>query len=331
MNRMTKFQKWLGLILVSACTVIALNGLPAVQAEVPVATGFMSANDAKPAQFTIPTASTPQALGTPKQPSGERAIICEPGQPLEKCDDRLPMNDRSQPWSAIGRILMQDSKGDISQCTGTLIADDLILTNAHCVVNPETHKAYAAILFEPNLINGILPDPQDRARVITGVYGTDFSDRSQPPHPNDWAIAKLEKPLGQKYGTIGIQALSMEVFRNSPKKLTLVGYSADFPDPEKFKDFQGGKGATPGVHKQCSIVGAQPNSVLVHHCDMRGGASGGPIIGWIDGKPYIVAINSAELVFVNNNRQQTGIGPENYATNVARVIAWVQKQSQNQP
>jgi uncharacterized protein YlzI (FlbEa/FlbD family) len=29
---------------------------------------------------------------------------------------------------------------------------------------------------------------------------------------------------------------------------------------------------------------------------MRGGALGDPTIAWIDGEPYIVAINSAELV-----------------------------------
>ncbi|MGC8714730.1 MAG: trypsin-like serine peptidase, partial [Leptodesmis sp.] len=314
-----------GLVVATACIVIALNGFSPVQAQAPVRQGFTSAKTAKTAQFKLPTVPTVTALDTPQQPSGERAIICKPGQPADQCDDRLPLLDRSQPWSAIGRIVMTDSRGGQYQCTGTLIADNLILTNAHCVINPDTHQAYASLFFEPNLIDGILSDPQDKTRITGGVYGTDFRDRATPPHPEDWAIATLEKPLGQKYGTIGIQAVSIDVFRSSPDKLTLLGYSYDFPNPQKFKEFPSGAGKTPGVHKQCSVVGERPDSVLVHYCDMRGGASGGPIIAWVGSKPYIVAINSAERV-----NQETGLGPENYATNVARVIAWVQKQGKSQ-
>jgi hypothetical protein len=36
---------------------------------------------------------------------------------------------------------------------------------------------------------------------------------------------------------------------------------------------------------------------------------------------YIVAVNSAELA-----NQETGIGPENYATNIDRVVEWIQQQ-----
>jgi protease YdgD len=56
---------------------------------------------------------------------------------------------------------------------------------------------------------------------------------------------------------------------------------------------------------------------------MRGGASGGPIIGWLDDQPYIVAINSAERV-----DPTTGIGPANFATNVAYPMAWLRSQGQ---
>jgi protease YdgD len=76
------------------------------------------------------------------------------------------------------------------------------------------------------------------------------------------------------------------------------------------------------MHEFCSVVN-EDNRVLVHDCDMRQGASGGPIIGWLEGQPYIVAINSAERV-----DPTTGIGPANFATNVAYPMAWLRSQGQ---
>ena len=317
------FQKWLRLGVISAGLILASHGPLRVQAD--TATGpssFGSAGEAGGIRFTLPTTPTASTLETPIAPEAERGILCRPGQPPAECDDRVPMIDRRQPWSAIGRLVIQTSTGDSGICTGTLIADDVILTNAHCVVDPDTHQPYPAISFQPNLINGTLVNRQDVARVVGGVYGTDFSDRAEAPHPQDWAIAILDKPLGRRYGTLGVHPVSLEVLRNNPGKLTLVGYSFDFPDPAKFPTFQAGKSYTPGMHQSCSVVD-EYNRVLVHDCDMRGGASGGPIIGWLDDQPYIVAINSAELA-----DPTTGLGPANFATNVAYVVDWLRSQGQ---
>ena len=46
------------------------------------------------------------------------------------------MLSNKYPWSAIGRV--QGTVNDDSyHCTGSLIADNLVLTNAHCVIDPE--------------------------------------------------------------------------------------------------------------------------------------------------------------------------------------------------
>ncbi|MEM6402639.1 MAG: trypsin-like serine protease [Cyanobacteria bacterium P01_D01_bin.116] len=54
-------------------------------------------------------------------------------------DDRVPMLSRKYPWSAIGRVQGFDGNGGSYHCTGTLIAEDVVLTNAHCVMvsNPQ--------------------------------------------------------------------------------------------------------------------------------------------------------------------------------------------------
>jgi protease YdgD len=126
--------------------------------------------------------------------------------------------------------------------------------------------------------------------------------------------------LGKKYGTIPVQPLPIAIFQKNPNKLIQVGYSFDFPNPKKdaFKGLVAGPGKTAGMHDGCSITAQRKDTVFVHECDTRGGSSGGPLLGWIEGKLHIVALNSAE--FAN---QTTGIGSANYATDLTPVANWL--------
>ncbi len=267
---------------------------------------------------TPSTAFIPPNLKIDREPRG---IICKSGQPLEECDERTPMKSRNYPWSTIGRLQI----GDDEHCTATLISEDWILTNAHCVIDQKIHKITAKPLtFLPNLIDGKLESEVDRAQVIYVIAGTDFSDTDTPPHPEDWALLKLDKSLGKKYGTIGLKSLPTSLMIKNINKFTLAGYSFDFPSTKKYPDFPAGPSFTAGVHEGCSFIGEQPDKVLLHNCDMRGGASGSAIIAWINEKPYIVAINNAEYA-----NRKTGFGTNNYAINVTRVNDWFIKQERS--
>ena len=86
------------------------------------------------------------------------------------------------------------------------------------------------------------------------------------------------------------------------KKFIFVGYSSDFPNPKKpkYEFLSAGSGWTASFQDKCSILQDDQN-VLFHDCDTTGGSSGGPIIGVIDGQPYIVALNNAEIKARNSN------------------------------
>ncbi|MEL7244599.1 MAG: trypsin-like serine protease [Cyanobacteria bacterium J06573_2] len=225
-------------------------------------------------------------------------------------DDRHPMLSRNYPWSAIGRIEYVAGR-ESYHCTGSLITEDIVLTNAHCVVDPDTHKVNREIKFRPNVINGRSKDDNDTAVVKKIIAGTNFKEAN--PSKNDWAVVKIDKPLGKKYGHFGWVSLPTSTMLKYPKKFRMIGYSGDFPTSETLKAFpylKAGEGLTAGVHVGCSIL-KEENGSLSHDCDTTGGSSGGPIVAQIKGKYYIIALNNAERF------DMYGVGIDNRAVKVS--------------
>lgn len=249
--------------------------------------------------------SRPDWLSISDEPSeGSRGVLDR--------DDRLPMTSDRYPWSAIGQVVTV-MPNEYGVCTGTLVADDVVLTNAHCVVNPDTHELYSSeVYFLPNLINGEVANEADIAFAEVILPATDFRDRPQPPHPDDWAFLILDRPLGETYGTIGMAPLSeLELLSEDlAESLTLVGYSQDFPSMNP--------GQTAGVHEGCSVVTVEED-VLFHDCDTTQGSSGGPILGLIDGEYWIVGLNSAEAL------DESGVGVINFGVQIPRILDQVEQ------
>jgi protease YdgD len=213
------------------------------------------------------------------QPAGERVIIGE--------DDRLPVLSRAFPWSAIGRINMVSDDGRPSySCTGTLISRDVVLTNSHCLIDRETNKPFRRPLaFKPSMIQGVA---LDEAKVISYDYG--WKSGATDPQ-NDWAILKLDQPLGDTYGYMGWRSLDFsnpQVRAAAVEKVMVAGYSGDFPTDRQL----GWPGETAGVDIRCSIVNTEPG-LLFHDCDTNPGASGSAIFAQFDdGRFYIIGLHA---------------------------------------
>ncbi|MGJ3251928.1 MAG: trypsin-like serine peptidase [Elainellaceae cyanobacterium] len=230
-------------------------------------------------------------------------------------EDRVPMTSSNYPWSAVGRIIGIGADQSSYYCTGSLVATDIVLTNSHCVVDPETHEPSIAIQFQPNLVNGLLQDENNAAAAIAVEYGTDFRDDNAVPNPNDWAFIQLDKPLGEIYGTLGLATLSVEELIDIyDGQLVMVGYSRDFPSDNP--------GETAGAHRGCSVLGEVRDS-LIHECDSFGGASGGPILADVDGEPRIVALHTGgrtQEYREEGSNSTIRVGVVNYAVKISRIL-----------
>ena len=167
-------------------------------------------------------------------------------------DDRTPMVFKDGFWKKIGKLVLRDHFFETKSCTATLVGERLILTAAHCLIDPSTGLAYSGgIDFLANERNG---KNLGSSGVDGYVFGNLESERG------DWAIAILKEPLGQTLGYFDLA--------NSLPGATLisVGYSADY---------QKGKYAT--IHAHCNIREKQ-NELIKHDCDTKVGNSGGPLL-----------------------------------------------------
>ncbi len=189
-------------------------------------------------------------------------------------DNRVAMRSSGYPWSAIGQVQI-DGGG---HCTGTLIGQDLVLTNAHCIWS---NGKLRATFFAPNYKNGQSPE---RVRGIYYWWGTSKPDQARGA---DWAIIRLERKIGSRYGWFGWQSLNNQSLKN--KKVIYAGYST-FRD-EKVKEFIGGQ--TAQVHIGCTVRDVY-SDVIHTDCDNGRGGSGGPIFVWQNNQPILVGINAAE-------------------------------------
>lgn len=211
-------------------------------------------------------------------------------------DNRVPLNPRI---GAYQKILHLEGG-----CTASLVGRGLVLTAAHClkrflhVVNgrhefrhfPRVFAGYTA----PN-------NYLDSARVTYARWG---SLNFQGQDFDDWALLKLDKHLGDRFGWFGVLG-NLPLNSHFNFNLVLAGYSTD-----RF-------GLT--GHIGCNITNHETNNRLIHNCDLTPGASGAPLFKCQGNTCHIVGVQSGE---------RKGRG-QNTAVSVNRFIRWVHHELNN--
>ena len=184
-------------------------------------------------------------------------------------DNRVAMDRHLRPWTAIGKIFD-------TGCTGTMIGRDLVLTAAHCVVDPATSQISTNLTwFRADYVSGTTPAESWIERIWPGTF------QPQTDRGRDWAIIQLRDPIGDQVGWFDVNFTDAN---NFPDVLTVAGYSIDFNNAE-----------IAGIDFNCRMQARFPDqNEIFHDCDTARGSSGGPAFAEFSGAYYIVGVNVAE-------------------------------------
>lgn len=212
---------------------------------------------------------------------------------------RDTVDSTAYPWRTIGRV----NVGGTTHCTGSLVADNIVLTAAHCLYSKslQTMVPTSMVHFLAGYAHG---EYVAHSKVIAYETGANFNGKSganTANMPHDWALLILEEPLGISLGHLKLHsAFSGTYYGNSEGRAVLstsniaaAGYPQD-------------RAHILSVEKGCRIVNAfNRGAVLVTSCVSLQGDSGGPILQKLDENWVLIGVQTAAA---QRGRKRSSIG-----------------------
>ena len=186
-------------------------------------------------------------------------------------DDRRIVDVDNAPWSAVGQVNIARYRR-MSQCTGTLIAPDRVMTAAHCVTDASTGKLV----------------PLHAIHFLTGVFGARWKEHAQPKcvilpktrrqsavsppkrppkghslawFADDFALLILDRPL-----------------KAQPVPVADHASADNYPGPLHHAAFAGDRRYRLTAHRGCALRARTRDGLWLTDCDTHHAGSGGPVL-----------------------------------------------------
>ena len=200
---------------------------------------------------------------------------------------KLTDRDDLRGWEAVGRL----DVGNRSFCTGTLIAQDLVLTAAHCALDKRTGKPYkpGEVTFRAGLSNGTALAERKVVQIAAHPDYHANSALSVESIRADVALMRLDDPIPHSIAN----PFALHSGRVADNEVSIASY---------------GRGRADAITRErsCRIL-QRRLGLITFDCDITFGSSGSAILARTGPRWQILSVVSAVNV-VNGNK--TGFGME---------------------
>ena len=198
-------------------------------------------------------------------------------------DDRVRVDDLGAPWTAIGQVNVGGYRR-ANRCTGTLIAANVVLTAAHCVIDAWRKAPFP--LHDIHFLAGVRGSENGghaTAKCLHFAKGYESSpgdrthDSSPDPQVRDLTSDIVAIVLNDK---LDVEPMPVAESAQLPPDMSLThaAYAAD----RRF---------ALSVHAGCHIQQFDRDAPLwLTDCDTHPASSGGPLLARVDGALKLVAI-----------------------------------------